>query len=118
MHAPTIVEIFPPGKRIDQVGPIIADKVVWFKQGAITVYPTNTSITWELFIDDVSADSGTLTVLANVLSTYEFNFIKARKGRTARIEFASAAIFYRSGGEFRVGTSGMPTSLKKIKFDK
>jgi len=118
LHAPTIVEIFPPGKRIDQVGPIIADKVVWFKQGAITVYPTNTSITWELFIDDVSADSGTLTVLANVLSTYEFNFIKARKGRTARIEFASAAIFYRSGGEFRVGTSGMPTSLKKIKFDK
>ena len=118
LHEPTIVEIFPPGKRIDQVGPIIADKVVWFKQGAITVYPTNTSITWELFIDDVSADSGTLTVLANVLSTYEFDFIKARKGRSARIEFASAAIFYRSGGEFRVGASGMPTSLKKIKFDK
>jgi hypothetical protein len=115
LGTPEIDEIFPVARRFKQFGPINFDKFGRLRRIDIRMMATGTDVTWNLFIDGASFDTGTITTVANVDDIYQISLTKNAKGNTCYIELADTVIFYPFWAEFRFGESDNFTDLKKIR---
>ena len=110
---PAHVEVLPIAKKFDQVGPWETEKLGKMREIRVRLIAGTTSIGWELFADDASVISGTLTTVVNVDKVYTIPMTKTIKGTVWRLELLDTVEFHRHWVKFRYALSGDETSLKQ-----
>lgn len=110
---PEEVEILPVGKKFDQIGPWETEKLGKMREIRVRLIAGTSSVGWELFANDVSVLSGTLTTGVNTDEIYTIPMTKTIKGNVWRLELLDTVAFHRYWAKFRYALSGDETSLKQ-----
>jgi hypothetical protein len=115
LERPTGVEDLPVGKLFDQIGPIQLDfygKLIDFRIRCIAA----ADLTYTVFMDDVAQvlPTNVITAIVNKDTVYTVKIPKYITGQVCRIEFLSAAVFYRFDCKIHVNLSGNETDAKWV----
>lgn len=116
LERPENVQTLPVGKKYDQVGPLEVYREAWLRSFETRIVATGTSITYEVFAEDVSLYTGTINTTADVDKTYKVDIPKSIRGTIFRIEFSSADVFHRYHTYMRYKESGGQTEQQVAKF--
>jgi len=112
-ETPENVQTLPVAKKFDQVGPIELNRAGWLRRIRVRLVPTGTLFSWEIFSEDTSLDSGSLTTTPDKETVLDISLAKGVKGTIFRIEFSSNDPFHRYDVEVWHNISGAETDLKR-----
>lgn len=111
---PVMLQIFPNGKLLDQLGPFDLDQKGLVFGMRFRAYGLSTPIHYQVYDADVLVYEGDLAVTLNKDQAYLETFPKGINPSVCRILFSAANIFYRFSFEIKVRTTGKQTEEQWI----
>lgn len=106
---PTVLQTFPPGKEMDQMGPFDLDQKGLIFGFRLRIYPRNGTINYIVYDGDTEVYRDFLTVTVNQDDAYIVVFPKGINPSVCRMIFSSAAEFFRFSFEVKVRKTGKET---------
>lgn len=106
---PTVLQTFPAGKEMDQMGPFDLDQKGLIFGFRLRVYPRNGILNYIVYDGDTQVYSDSLTVTINQDDAYIVVFPKGINPAVCRMIFSSAAEFFRFSFEVKVRKTGKET---------
>ena len=103
---PDVLQVYPPGRKLDQVGPIDLNLQGIVYGMRIRVETTSVPLSYAVYDNDVEVYSNTITTTPNTDSTYIEKFPKGVNTSVCRILISADAEFYRFSLEVEVRTTG------------
>lgn len=113
---PEIVEIFPVGKKFDQLGSAELFRYTKINMLQLLIYSQNDfDLTVTVYFSDTSQWVTSISIVANKEDVYEINLPKTIAGSVIRIELGPADYpFYRIYGRARVAAQGKDTEMQWV----
>lgn len=108
---PEIVEVIPPQRLRDQVGPVQFTRQGILKVFRFRVYPYGTTITARVYCDDVLSYTVNVTVTPNLEKAYEVIVPRGTTGQTMRWELQSTSPFHRMSFDYKATITGGQSEL-------
>lgn len=116
IEQPVNVEVLPPPKVYDQLGPYQFDRVASLYRLRIRILTTTATLNWNLINNDTSILNGSIQTNSMTDSVYEIRFPKFIQSNVMRLELSAAAPFHRWSVELLGSESGMETDNKWIQI--
>lgn len=113
---PDILQIFPPGRLLDQVGPLDLDLQGIVFGFRVRMYIAGITFHYEVFDNDVMVYSNDVATVANQDSTYIETFPKGVNTSVVRLVITAPTLMYRFSMELKVRTTGRETEEQWVKL--
>ena len=111
---PFNVEELPIGRKFDQIGPLDFNRQAKVKWVRLTLMATGTELTYEIFSNDVSLTSNSVTTVANKEQSIEIPMPYGVNVELFRMTFASDEVFHRMKVEVKLSITGNSTDQKWV----
>lgn len=112
---PENVQLLPVGKQFDQVGKEV-HREAWLRRFEIRCVATGSLMSYEIFVSDVSINTGSFATTPDVDKVYTVELPKSIRGTIFRITFLSDDVFHRYHIYLWYGESGGASDLAIAKF--
>jgi hypothetical protein len=106
---PDILQVYPPGRVLDQAGPFDLDREGIVFALRLRVIATVSPIHYKIYDNDSLAYEDNVTTTLNVDTTYEIPVPKGINTSVLRVLFTATGTFYRFYLELKVRTLGKET---------
>lgn len=114
--SPDILQVFPPGRMLDQFGPLDLDMEGIVFGMRVRLYNTGPTVTYEVLDNDSLVYTNSVSTPVNSDSTFIEKFPKGINTSVCRILISSPTPFYRFSVEVLVRTTGKETDNKWVKL--
>lgn len=114
--APDILQVYPPGRLFDQIGPLDLDREGIVFAMRLRVINEGPTLHYSVQDNDVEAFAEDIATTSGVDSTYEETFPKGINTSVLRVLLSSPTIFYRFSMEFKIRLTGKETEDKWVKL--
>lgn len=111
---PDIIQIFPIGRLLDQLGPLDFNAKGLVYEFKLRVMNEGTTIHYKVYAQDDIVYEGDITTRVNKDEVFMEKFPKGIDPSICRIVLTSNTIFYRYSMEFKVRTTGKESEEKYI----
>lgn len=117
--APSVVQILPEGKKLDQVGPTELARYGKIKEMEIRLTAFGgTLLPYTIYFEDAPAQINTLDVLDGIEGVYHIGIPKTVAGSIVRIVFGPTSyLFHRAYTRIKVAKSGQDTEEKWVTLE-
>jgi len=112
--SPVVLQVFPPGKLLDQLGPFDFDQKGLIFGIRLRVYTTVEPLTYIVYDADVMVYTNIITTIPNQDQAYLETFPKGINPSVCRILFSANVVFYRFSFEVKVRPTGKETEERWI----
>lgn len=113
---PDILQIYPPGRMLDLVGPLDIDLQGIVYGFRIRLINEGVTFHYDVYDNDVVVYSNDVYTTTNEDSTYIEKFPKGVNTSVIRIELTAATLFYRFSLELEIRSTGKETEQRWIKI--
>lgn len=113
---PDVLQVYPPGRLLDQVGPLDLDREGIVFMFRLRAYTEGEAIHYKVYSEDELVYEGDITTVKGVDATYEQTLPKGINTSVLRLILTADAKFYRHSLEFKVRLTGKETEQKWVKL--
>lgn len=112
---PDILQIYPPGRMLDQVGPLDLDREGIVFMMRLRVINEGATLHYEVLDNDAVVYTNDIATAVGVDTTYEEVLPKGVNTSVLRVIITAPTVFYRFSLEFKVRTLGKETEQRWVK---